>query len=91
MKVIAKFQVRSKSEDGSFSKQTIDGKTHKYANITSTVVMVPVYDPDPQSENGRFYKYTPSGEIKLSVLNPDAAAAFEIGEEYYVEFTRAES
>lgn len=40
-------------------------------------------------ENEKFYKYTPSGHIQLSTVNDEAAAQFEPGDEFYVDFTRA--
>lgn len=41
-------------------------------------------------ENERFYKYTPGGKIEMSTINADAAAMFEVGKCYYVDFTPAE-
>lgn len=38
-------------------------------------------------ENKEFWKYTPSGEIKMHLSNEDAV--FEFGE-YYIDFTKAE-
>ncbi|MDE2096190.1 MAG: hypothetical protein KGL39_03020 [Patescibacteria group bacterium] len=40
-------------------------------------------------ENKQFFASTPGGLIQLNVLNPDAAATFEQGKEYYVDFTPA--
>ena len=40
-------------------------------------------------EDQRFFKYTPYGEIALGVLNQAAAAQFEEGKDYYVEFKEA--
>lgn len=40
-------------------------------------------------ENQQFFKFTPSGDIRMNVLNPDAMANFEQGKEYYVDFTPA--
>lgn len=40
-------------------------------------------------ENKQFYKWTPGGSIQLSTINPIAAAQFEAGKEYYVDFTPA--
>jgi hypothetical protein len=37
-------------------------------------------------ENKSFSKYTPSGEIKLCVSNPNAVEGFEVGQEYFVDF-----
>lgn len=43
------------------------------------------------SENESLFKWTPSGEIKLFTVNPAAAIQFELGAEYYVDFTKAEA
>jgi hypothetical protein len=40
-------------------------------------------------ENKQFFKYTPAGMIDLSTVNPDAAAQFKPGVEYFVDFTPA--
>lgn len=40
-------------------------------------------------ENESFYRYTPAGQIQLSTINAEAAAQFEVGREYYVDFTPA--
>lgn len=42
------------------------------------------------SENESFYKLTPAGSIELSTINKEAAAALEVGKQYYVDFTLAE-
>lgn len=54
-----------------------------------TIVLQPVYSSDPASENTKFWQASPSGEIKLGTINPTAWAAFELGGEYYIDFTRA--
>lgn len=41
-------------------------------------------------ENEEFYKWTPSGNIILSTINPNAAEQFEVGREFYVDFTKIE-
>lgn len=40
-------------------------------------------------ENKKYFKYTPNGRITLGILNPEAAAIFEPGKEYYVDFSAA--
>lgn len=50
--------------------------------------MRPVYGDSP--ENTQFFRWTPSGEIFMGVLNPAASAQFQMGHEYYVDFTRAD-
>ena len=53
------------------------------------VVLNPVYDSNPESENGKFYKATPSGTIRLEGLKEETANLFTVGQAYYVDFTPA--
>lgn len=41
-------------------------------------------------ENQSFYEATPCGGIELGMLNDAAAAQFELGKSYFVDFTPAE-
>lgn len=41
------------------------------------------------AENDTFWKYTPSGELKMTITNKSARDFFVVGQEYYLEFTRA--
>lgn len=52
-----------------------------------TIHLRAVYDSDPNSENGRFFKWTPNGTVVLSTINESAWSQFEEGKEYYVDFT----
>lgn len=47
-----------------------------------------VYEPDAEkdTENARFTKATPWGEIRLGIDNPAALEQFEAGKSYYVDF-----
>lgn len=40
-------------------------------------------------ENDTFFKYTPAGQIELSLVNQELAASFIPGSEYYVTFEYA--
>jgi hypothetical protein len=40
-------------------------------------------------ENEEFFKWTPSGWLEFYTVNAAAAEQFEIGEEYYLDITRA--
>lgn len=62
------------------------------SELMTTVVMNPVYGKvdDPEDENGKFYRYTPGGEIKLATVNENASSYFTIGNLYYIDFTIAE-
>lgn len=78
MQVRAKFYVQSLKQSKMYS-----GK------IGTTVELSPVMSGS--EENKKFYDASPSGKIELGIMNPEAAAAFEIGKEYYIDFTSAES
>ena len=55
------------------------------------IKMNPVYgDGDPEHENTKFFNATPGGNIELYCVNENAAEIFEVGQEYYVNFTPAE-
>lgn len=41
-------------------------------------------------ENKSFYEATPSGSIELSVIKEEVGKQFELGKEYYVDFTPAQ-
>lgn len=56
----------------------------------NTVFLHTVYSEDIQSEDGRFTKATPWGELRMTVDNPNAAVQFEPGKAYYLEFRQAE-
>ncbi len=43
-----------------------------------------------EGENMDFNKYTPYGELKMSVDNPDARGFFVPNKEYYLNFTLAD-
>lgn len=77
--VRCRFMVMSKTRsDGGIS---VDCKR----KVLNSVVLKPVYGGSP--DNQRFFAASPSGEIQLNILNQPAADAFEVGREYYVEFT----
>lgn len=42
------------------------------------------------AENEQFFKWTPWGEIKIGTINADAAAQFEPGRQFYVDFSPAD-
>ncbi|MBC7280055.1 hypothetical protein [Hoeflea sp.] len=55
------------------------------AEQAGEVVLGPVYDDD----NKEWSKWTPQGEIKMTITNPAALEAFELGRQYYVGFSPA--
>lgn len=48
------------------------------------------FGPQGESEDNTYARYTPSGELKLTVNNPDLMDKFRPGQKFYVDFTVAE-
>jgi len=73
-----------------FSVQSITKTPHwdKSKGALSTIKLAPVVSGS--HENKEFYAVTPSGEINLSTINEKAAEYFELGKEYYIDFTLAD-
>jgi hypothetical protein len=70
MSVVAKFFV-----------QTITEHSHQIGS--KQIVLAAVTRGE---ENKEWSKYTPSGKIEMSILNPGASDQFVIGEEFLVTF-----
>lgn len=77
MSVRAKFLVhsitRQKGWGGYAEVQTI-----KLAPVTAT-----------SEEDKKFFAATPTGQIELGVVTPEAGNYFKLGQAYYVDFTEA--
>lgn len=56
-----------------------------------TIRMSPVYgNGDPSHENTKFWEASPGGSFEMNCVNAAAVALFDIGKEYYLDFTPAE-
>ncbi len=68
-----------------------DDRPYVDANLP-TIEMSPVMavPGDETHENSRFWKASPGGELRLNIDNPAGAEVFELGREYYVDFTPAD-
>lgn len=65
--------------------------TRPERNELHTIKMSPVYgNNDPNHENTKFWEASPSGKLELGTVNPAAVAQFELGTEYYIDFTKAD-
>ena len=47
----------------------------------------PVYSQDENSENKKFWKFTPSGKLEFVCVNPNVD--FEVGKEYFIDISLA--
>lgn len=48
------------------------------------------YPEDGSDENNTYAKFSPDGRLSLTVANPALIGKFSVGEEYYLDFTKAE-
>jgi hypothetical protein len=55
------------------------------------VVLRPVTTSQDDDPNKSYSKWTPAGELKLSITNPDAFSQFIVGKLYDVDFTAHEA
>jgi len=74
-----------------FKVQRIERASWGPGKEIQNITLAPVYgNGDPEHENTQFYAATPSGQIVLGTVNAEAAKAFDIDKEFYVDFTPAD-
>lgn len=79
MSIRAKFYVGEKITRASGNKDSTSTQVIKLFPVTHG-----------SEENELFYRYTPYGSIELGLLNEETGKKFELGKEYYIDFTLAE-
>lgn len=62
-------------------------KAEDIGQALAYVFTVVVGNKDMHPENDRFFKFTPSGQLTLSVVNPDVV--FLPGKEYHIDISPA--
>lgn len=69
----------------------VRAKVYCNAKTEREVHFVTVYEPDASkdTENARFTKASPWGDIRMGIDNPEAIKQFEVNKYYYVDFTPA--
>lgn len=66
-------------------------KRTQYTQIDGEeVTLTPVYSTDPEHPNHRWWKASPSGELRMQITNPEAVGKLELGREYSIDFMPAE-
>lgn len=63
-----------------------------FGNSRQEVVMHPVcgnkpFGPNGESEDNTFARFSPAGELKLTITNPDLAGNIKPGMTFYLDFT----
>lgn len=69
-------------------------KTEKVAENCETLEMSAVtskpFDPDGKSDDNDFARWTPCGNLTMSITNPNLIGKLKVGEAFYLNFTPAE-
>lgn len=60
-------------------------------SITMTAVTEKPFDSEGNSEDNSFARWTPTGDLKISVTNPNLFGKIQAGEKYYLDFSKAEN
>lgn len=55
-----------------------------------TVTLQAVYGGDDDKANAEWSRWTPSGELRLTITNPAAYEQFKLGKAYFVDLALAE-
>ncbi len=83
--VRAKFRVDYKSQPYAIN-QWLSDKAKAGIRAVQDIILTPV-SGEGAEENKKFFASTPNGHIRLVTTNPEAAEQFQVGKEYYVDFT----
>jgi hypothetical protein len=67
------------------AKFTVQFNRVNSSTQVADVVLSPVLATT--EENLAFWEATPAGQISLQITNPKAAAQFEVGTDFYIDFT----
>ena len=68
-----------------------DGKTYvKVDKLTLKAVCPDRFGAKGESEDNTFARYTPQGDLTLTVNNPDLVDKIKPGQKFYLDFTLAE-
>ena len=75
----AKFELKAVTKQGDAAEEL------KFSAVTEKA-----FNDEGKSDDNDFSKWTPSGELTMTVTNPDLIGKFQVGEKFYLEFTKAE-
>jgi len=81
--------MRAKMRVADINAYPKDGATSQETLVFYAVSRSDSYPPDGSDENNTYARFSPSGRLELTVANPALFGKFEVGEEYYLDFTKA--
>ena len=79
-------KMRAKMKVSSVIPNSGDSQTLNFHAVSKSEA----YGEEGLDENNTFSKFTPSANLSMLVNNPALMDKFIVGEEYYVDFTKAD-
>lgn len=86
----ANIMVRAKFRVNGIFGGTVDGVESKRIEMSPVFASETGREGNACEENAIFGKWTPSGSISITIVNPAAFEQFEVNKEYYVDFSSME-
>lgn len=80
-------RMRAKFELLSITPLAVDPPAEE---LDFTAVTEKEFDEDGNSEDNTFSKWTPTGDLTITVTNPNLIGKFKRGQKFYLDFTLAE-
>ncbi len=68
----------------------VESSLHPKEGDHRTVTLQPVYGREDDKANEQWSKFTPSGELRLTITNPEVWPDLVIGRAFFVDFTPVE-
>lgn len=86
--VRCKFRCNEVTKSANTRSEQVDGVWTNKPITLYGVKMTPVYSDKPDSENKKFWEFTPSGIFEMQAIHE---GMFEPGKEYYIDITPADA
>ena len=67
--------------------QVLDVLYREHEGVKNSILVKMYAVQATNEENKSFWKYTPSGNIEMTISNPDTFELFKPGKEFYIDFT----
>ncbi len=63
---------------------------HGSDRVSMTAVAAKTYPADGSDEDNTYAKFSPAGELSLTIANPALLGVIQPGQKFYLDFTSAE-
>lgn len=74
-----------------FKVTKVETTGDEFQQVTMMAVSDQPFDRDGHSDDNSFARWTPSGELKMSITNPKLLGVLKEGQKFYLDFTEAVS